>query len=188
MSNLEIFTCSDESSSMVFIPKLYPMVMVYSGSEKYLFALNYTLCVRHRLYLVCIGCGAIKPRTFHRIILWNIQFLAQGVMMKLQHSWPPLQKTVIFVHLYNIYKKHFVKYFLAKEITFSFHSSVAKIYFGFSCKNIFGIVLWCLKVLSCYLSFVCFVVSYFCMKLLSYMSVTQEYPGKENSVDSWVSM
>ena len=46
---------------MVFIPKLYPMVMVYSGSEKYLFALNYTLCVRHRLYLVCIGCGATKP-------------------------------------------------------------------------------------------------------------------------------
>ena len=78
MSNLEIFTCSDESSSMVFIPKLYPMVMVYSGSEKYLFALNYTLCVRHRLYLVCIGCGATKPRTFHRIILWDIQFLAQG--------------------------------------------------------------------------------------------------------------
>ena len=111
MSNLEIFTCSDESSSMVFIPKLYPMVMVYSGSEKYLFALNYTLCVRHRLYLVCIGCGATKPCTFHRIILWDIQFLAQGVTMKLQHSWLPLQKTVIFVHLYNIYKTHIKQLF-----------------------------------------------------------------------------
>ena len=87
-----------------FSDPVYTMhwVLVYSGSEKYLFGLNYTLCVRHRLYFVCIGCGVTQPRTFHRIILWDIQFIAQGVMMKLQHSWPPVQKTVLFVNLYNI--------------------------------------------------------------------------------------
>ena len=42
-----------------FSDPVYTMhwVLVYSGSEKYLFGLNYTLCVRHRLYFVCIGCG-----------------------------------------------------------------------------------------------------------------------------------
>ena len=54
-----------------FSDPVYTMrwVLVYSGSEKYLFGLNYTLCIRHRQYFVCIGCGVTQPRTFHRIIL-----------------------------------------------------------------------------------------------------------------------
>ena len=46
---------------MTVVPKLYPMGMVYSGSEKYLFGLNYTLCVRHRLYFVYRVWGYTTP-------------------------------------------------------------------------------------------------------------------------------
>ena len=76
-------------------------VLVYSGSEKYLFGLNYTLCVRHRLYFVCIGCGVTQPHTFHRIIVRYTVYCTGGDD-EAAAFMTPVQKIVLFVNLYNI--------------------------------------------------------------------------------------